>query len=288
LDSIYRGRFAPSPTGPLHMGSLACALSSWLDARAHHGEWLIRIEDIDPPRDVPGADRDILRTLEAFHLESDLPVAWQSKRHELYEKAFARLQASGRIYGCACSRTSIAQAASAAGLPAGVYPGTCRAGTRGAAIRSYRFRIDSPSQVCFEDRLCGKITQDVLTEVGDFVIRRADGLWAYQLAVVVDDADQGITHIVRGQDLLDNTPRQILLQEALGLPRPSYMHIPLITDAAGNKLSKQNKAKAVPLDNPLSSLEQVWGLMNLPRVGAESVDGFLAEATRIWAEQMPG
>lgn len=287
MDSIYRGRFAPSPTGPLHMGSLACALSSWLDARAHQGQWLIRIEDIDPPRDVPGADREILRTLQAFHLESDLPVVWQSRRHERYEKAFARLQASGRIYGCACSRTSIAQAASAAGLPAGVYPGTCRAGTKGAAIRSYRFRIGSPSLVSFEDRLCGEVTQNVLTEVGDFVIRRADGLWAYQLAVVVDDADQGVTHIVRGQDLLDNTPRQILLQEALGLPRPSYMHIPLITDAAGNKLSKQNKAKAVPLDDPLSTLEEVWGLMGFQRIGASSVDGFLSEAARIWAERMP-
>ena len=269
------------------MGSLACALSSWLDARAHEGQWLVRIEDIDPPRDAPGADRDILRTLEAFHLQSDLPVVWQSMRHALYEKAFAQLQLAGLIYGCACSRTSIAQAAAAAGLPAGVYPGTCRAGTGGAAIRSYRFRIDQPTVISFEDRLCGRFQQDVLHEVGDFVIRRADGLWAYQLAVVVDDAAQGITHVVRGQDLLDNTPRQILLQKALGCPEPCYMHIPLITDAAGNKLSKQNKAKAVPVDDPLATLELVWKMMGCPQIGAESVDGFLSEAVRIWAESVP-
>jgi glutamyl-Q tRNA(Asp) synthetase len=281
----YRGRFAPSPTGPLHLGSLACALSSWLDARAHDGEWLIRIEDIDPPRDVPGADEDILQTLKAFHLESDLPVVWQSDRHALYENAFQKLQQAGTLYGCSCSRSSIAIASAAAGLPPGVYPGTCRNGTNGAAIRSYRFRVDAQSPTCFADRICGEYAQDVLREVGDFVLKRADGLWAYQLAVVVDDAEQGITHIVRGRDLLDNTPRQILLQRALGFAQPVYMHIGLITDASGNKLSKQNKAPRVPADNPLKTLESLWPLMGFPRIGAQSLDAFLRLASELWAER---
>ncbi len=284
ISSCYRGRFAPSPTGPLHLGSLACALSSYLDARAHGGAWIVRIEDIDPPRDVPGADAEIVRTLEAFHMQSDEPVVWQSRRSALYEAALRKLREDGRVYGCACSRASIALAAASAGLPTGVYPGTCRNGTGGAAVRSYRFRIEPPSLVTFRDRHCGPFTQDVAREVGDFVLRRADGLWAYQLAVVVDDADQGITHVVRGRDLLDNTPRQILLQRALNAPTPSYLHIDLITGENGQKLSKQNKAKAVPTNEPLATIESLWSVMGYPRIGADSLDAFLDCACRIWSE----
>src|SRR5262245_52940411 len=214
----YRGRFAPSPTGPLHQGSLVAALASWLDARAHRGDWLIRIEDLDPPREIPGAANEILATLQSFGMTSDEPVEWQSRRGELYSAAFSQLRTHGAVYGCACTRGQIEQAL-AAGSTSPAYPGTCRNGTGGRPVRAWRLRVPS-GIVEFDDRAFGPSTQDVEREVGDFIVRRADGLWAYQLAVVVDDAAQGITDVVRGADLHDNTPRQIVLQQRLGLSTP--------------------------------------------------------------------
>ncbi|TNF58892.1 MAG: tRNA glutamyl-Q(34) synthetase GluQRS [Burkholderiales bacterium] len=260
----YRGRFAPSPTGPLHAGSLVAALASWLDARAHGGQWLVRIEDVDTPRCVPGADRMILEQLARCGLVSDGPVVRQSGRGTLYRQALDRLVQAGLAYPCACSRKDIEEAMAQAGQArerhhAAVYPGTCRpehGGLRGRPARAWRFRVpDGPAaRVRWTDRRLGEQVQDVAAEVGDFVLRRADGLWAYQLAVVVDDALQGITHIVRGQDLADNTPRQILLQQALGAPVPRYLHTPLVLAADGQKLSKQNGALALDLEQPERAL----------------------------------
>ncbi len=284
ISQTYCGRFAPSPTGPLHLGSLACALATWLDARAHDGKWIVRIEDIDPPRDVPGADKLILETLARFHLFSDIPVVFQSKRHGLYEEAFQKLYDTGQIYGCCCTRAEIRAADASLGLAEGVYPGTCRNGTGGREVRAWRFLV-SKTPVGFTDRANGRFEQDLETAVGDFTIRRADGLWAYQLAVVVDDADQGITDIVRGADLLDNTPRQIALQKALGLPQLSYLHIPLVLDSHGRKLSKQNHAPAVPSDAPLHTLEIVWKHLGFKPLGADSIDAFLSVAQHVWAER---
>jgi glutamyl-Q tRNA(Asp) synthetase len=232
----YRGRFAPSPTGPLHAGSLVAALASWLDARAHGGIWLVRIEDVDTPRCIPGADHLILQQLAACGLVSDGPVVWQSRREALYQAALDRLIAQGDAYPCACSRQDIERALLASGAPrerhqAAVYPGTCRperGGLQGRAPRAWRFRVPDAARVDWTDRRLGPQSQDVARAVGDFILRRADGLWAYQLAVVVDDAAQGITHVVRGEDLADNTPRQILLQRALGLDTPAYRHTPLV------------------------------------------------------------
>ena len=195
--SSYRGRFAPSPTGALHAGSLVAAMASFLDARAHDGVWLVRIEDIDPPRDIPGAGEHIIRTLARLGLASDEPVLWQHDRHEAYQAALDRLIAQGRVYGCACSRKEVALRAAELGLPAGVYPGTCRLGTHGRPVRAMRF-LTTSGTTTFTDRLCGDFTQDVEHEVGDFVLKRADGLWAYQLAAIVDDIHQGVTDVVRG------------------------------------------------------------------------------------------
>jgi len=194
-------------------------MASFLDARAHDGVWLVRIEDIDPPRDIPGAGEHIIRTLARLGLASDEPVLWQHDRHEAYQAALDRLIAQGRVYGCACSRKEVALRAAELGLPAGVYPGTCRLGTHGRPVRAMRF-LTTSGTTTFTDRLCGDFTQDVEHEVGDFVLKRADGLWAYQLAAIVDDIHQGVTDVVRGADLLDNTPRQIQLIEALGAQAP--------------------------------------------------------------------
>ena len=245
----YCGRFAPSPTGPLHFGSLVCALASFLDARAHDGTWLIRIEDIDPPRDIPGADEAIIRTLTRLGMVSDIPVVWQSRRYELYEQALGKLSHQGLVYGCACSRKEIATAQARLGLPSHVYPGTCRNGTHGKPARSLRVRTFD-EVVSFDDRRCGHFSENLEHDVGDFVVKRADGLWAYQLAVVVDDAQQGVTDIVRGEDLLNNTPRQIYLQRKLGLSIPQYLHIALALDAHGQKLSKQTHAPAIDNEDP--------------------------------------
>jgi glutamyl-Q tRNA(Asp) synthetase len=235
VPSGYRGRFAPSPTGPLHLGSLVAALGSYLDAKAHGGEWLVRIEDIDTPRVVAGAADHILRTLERFGLEWDGPVLYQSSRIEAYDAVLDDLRGQGRVFPCGCSRKDVGEC----------YPGTCRTGLRD--------RIDSPSwrfcvadeTVNFVDRRLGPQAQNVAEDAGDFVVKRADGLFAYQLAVVVDDAFQGITDVVRGEDLLDSTARQILLQRALGFPQLRYRHLPVVLNQVGQKLSKQTGATAL-------------------------------------------
>jgi len=243
LSIPYRGRFAPSPTGPLHFGSLVAALGSCLDARTQGGEWLVRMEDIDTPRNVPGAADDILRTLEAFGFEWDGAVAYQSRRHAAYGEALASLREAGKVYGCACSRREIADSALLPAIDGGmVYSGTCRAGlAAGRLARAWRLRVDA-SELVFDDRLQGRIAQVLERDVGDFVLLRADGLFAYQLAVVVDDAWQEITDVVRGADLLASTPRQIWLQRCLGHATPGYAHLPVAANPAGEKLSKQTKA----------------------------------------------
>lgn len=241
----YRGRFAPSPTGPLHFGSLVAAVGSYLDARHHGGEWLLRVEDVDTPRCVPGAAEGIVRTLESYGLVWDGEIAYQSRRHEAYIAALQRLRAAGRVFGCACSRREIADSGlpTADGTPR--YPGTCRAGLPlGRSPRAYRLRVE-PGTIYFDDRVQGRIGQDLAQEVGDFIVFRADGLFAYQLAVVVDDVLQGVTDVVRGADLLESTPRQIYLQRLLGAPAPRYLHLPVAVDARGEKLSKQTLARAV-------------------------------------------
>jgi glutamyl-Q tRNA(Asp) synthetase len=280
----YRGRFAPSPTGALHAGSLAAALASWLDARAHGGAWLIRIEDLDPPREVPGATRQILDALADFGLASDEPPQFQSSRGDLYRQALDRLAAAGLVYGCACSRTEVASEQRRLGLPTPVYPGTCRNGTHGRPVRALRVRVPQET-VGFTDRACGSFAQDLAREVGDFVVRRADGQWAYQLAVVVDDAEQRITDVVRGADLLDNTPRQIWLQRALALPTPRYLHVPVVTNDRGEKLSKQTGAQPLDTTRPLTELEHAWRHLGFPPLGAETVDAFLRRAVELWRER---
>jgi glutamyl-Q tRNA(Asp) synthetase len=276
----YRGRFAPSPTGPLHAGSLVAALASWLDARAHDGAWLVRMEDIDPPREVPGAAQDILATLADFGMTSDEPVLWQSSRSAVYADALARLQSTGRVYGCSCTRSEIAAAALMLRLAPAVYPGTCRAGARGP-VRAQRLNVDD-AVIGFDDRWHGQVVQHLAQEVGDFVVRRADGLWAYQLAVVVDDAAQGITDVVRGADLLDNTPRQILLQRALALPTPRYLHVPVVLSDAGEKLSKQTGARPLDRSAPLVELERAWQQLGFARLGADDLAAFQRQAVAAW------
>ena len=251
LGPRYRGRFAPSPTGPLHLGSLVAALASHADARAHGGTWLVRLEDIDAPRTVAGADQQILHALHVYGLSADAPPVWQSARQALYQAAFDRLVAAGHVYACACSRREIADSVLNQHAPRHaelIYPGTCARGlAAGRTPRAWRVRV--PDEViAFDDRHFGRVEQNLAREVGDFVIKRADGQWAYQLAVVVDDAEQGITDIVRGADLLDSTVRQIYLQRLLGVPTPRYLHVPVVEAADGEKLSKQNGAMALPLD----------------------------------------
>ncbi|GGK02520.1 tRNA glutamyl-Q(34) synthetase GluQRS [Luteimonas terricola] len=244
-----RGRFAPSPTGALHFGSLLAAFGSWLAARGAGGEWWIRIEDVDAAREVPGAAAMQLRTLAAFGLVHDGPVGYQSRRGHLYAAALARLLDAGLAFECHCSRSDVADAG-------GVHR-SCRPGAR-RPDPAVRLRVTDGSRVAFDDAVHGRIAQDVDREVGDFVLRRADGWWAYQLAVVVDDADQGITDVVRGADLLDSTPRQLLLQHALGLPRPRYLHLPLVLDDDGHKLSKSSASLPVDAADPLPALRAAW------------------------------
>lgn len=243
------GRFAPSPTGPLHLGSLVAALGSWLFARAKGGRWLVRMEDLDTPRVVPGAADDILRTLERFGLTWDGEVVFQSRRDEAYEEALRTLRMKERLFPCSCTRSELARAASAPdqsdASEAAVYPGTCRAGLPpGRPARALRFR-PAGCLISFEDVLLGPFSEDVERTVGDFVVRRADGPYAYQLAVVVDDAAQGVTEVVRGADLLDSTARQIALQRALGCPTPTYAHLPLVLGPDGKKLGKRDGALAL-------------------------------------------
>lgn len=244
--SGYRGRFAPSPTGRLHFGSLVAAVGSYLQARAHGGTWLVRVEDIDPPREVPGAGRAILDTLAAFGMCSDEPVLYQSSRADAYGEALSELERAGWTFPCGCTRRDLG--------PGGVYPGTCRDGLPpGRRARSIRARVaDRPVTVL--DAVQGEYVQNLAREVGDFVLRRADGLTAYQLAVVVDDAHQGITEVVRGSDLLVSTPRQAWLFDLLGLERPAFAHLPVAVDADGRKLSKQTLARPVDDDDPAPAL----------------------------------
>lgn len=248
----YRGRFAPSPTGPLHLGSLVAALGSWLMARLAGGRWLLRVEDLDPPREVAGAAQAQLHTLAAFGLWHDDGVEYQSTRGAYYTAALARLLDAGHAFECHCSRADLA-------ARGGIHR-RCSAGAR-RAHPAVRLRVPNGSVVGFDDAVHGRVVQDVATAVGDVVLRRADGLWAYQLAVVVDDAAQGVTEVVRGADLLDSTPRQILLQQCLGLPTPRYAHLPLVVDRAGRKLSKSLAALPVDAAAPLPALAAAWRML---------------------------
>lgn len=252
-DPAYRGRFAPSPTGPLHFGSLAAAVGSYLDAKKYNGTWLVRMEDLDTPRCVPGAADGILRTLEAFGLHWDGEIVYQSRRTAAYEAALQQLKESGAAYPCCCTRREIADSAPH-GIDGFVYPGTCRKGlSHEKSTPAWRVCTDN-TPIEFDDALQGHIAQRLETEIGDFVVKRADGLFAYQLAVVVDDAFQNITHIVRGADLLHSTPRQICLQRLLGFPAPHYMHLPIAVNAQGEKLSKQTLAPAIATDAAVATL----------------------------------
>ena len=247
--ATYRGRFAPSPTGPLHFGSLVAALASYLDARSRAGEWLVRIEDIDTPRTVAGAGDRILRTLAACGMEWDGAILYQSQRSHAYHAALDRLRELDVIYACACTRREIADSA-VSGIDGPVYRGTCRSGLApGKSARAWRVRT-ADAAIVFDDLVQGQVEQNLETDIGDFVIYRADHVFAYQLAVVVDDAEQRITDVVRGADLLDSTPRQIYLQRLLGLPTPRYLHVPVAVNAAGEKLSKQTRAPAIDPQRP--------------------------------------
>jgi len=262
-DRIYRGRFAPSPTGPLHFGSLVAAVCSYLQARHERGQWLVRMEDLDRPREVPGAADRILRTLEAFGMEWDGPVMYQHTRVDAYRTACDELQRLGVLYGCACTRREIADS-SIIGPDGLIYPGTCRnAVPNGREPRAWRVRADD-QLIQFNDGLQGRMCQSLATEVGDFVVHRADGLFAYQLAVVVDDAAQGITEIVRGADLLGSTPRQIYLQRLLGYKTPTYVHLPVAVNAQGEKLSKQTLAPSVDSMRPAPMLARVLKFLGQP------------------------
>ena len=249
----YRGRFAPSPTGPLHFGSLVAAVGSFLEARTRGGVWLVRMEDLDPPRVVPGAAEAILDALRSCGLEWDGPVVRQGARSEAYHSAFHRLRQGGRVYPCACSRREIADSA-LAGAEGPIYPGTCRQGLpRGKTPRAWRLAT-AGAKVELDDAVQGRRVHDLENESGDFVLYRADEVYAYQLAVVVDDAEQGVTDVVRGADLLGSTPRQVFLQRLLGLPSPRYAHLPVAVNAAGEKLSKQTRAAPFDAARPLPAL----------------------------------
>ncbi|GGX12146.1 glutamyl-Q tRNA(Asp) synthetase [Pigmentiphaga litoralis] len=283
----YVGRFAPSPSGPLHQGSLVAALASYLDARAHGGQWLLRMEDLDTPRVVPGAADRICQQLQGYGLHWDGPVMVQSARDTVYRDAFDGLIREGHIYGCGCTRKEIADSVLRRDghLPEGEipYPGTCAHGLPpGRHARAWRVRVP-PGVVRLDDRWVGPQAQDVAAEVGDFVLLRADGLWAYQLAVVVDDAAQQVTDVVRGADLLASTPRQRVLQRLLGLPEPRMMHVPVVTNGDGQKLSKQTGATALDPAHALDGLRAAGAHLGLGDIVREDVPGWLAEATRVWA-----
>ncbi len=276
----YRGRFAPSPTGPLHAGSILAALASYLDARARKGAWLVRIEDLDPPRETKAAAADILRTLEALGLTWDESVVYQSQRSAAYEAALTQLDTQQLLYACNCSRQKLAGAT--------VYPGWCREHhiLRGSAT-ALRCKV-TEAQVAFTDRLQGPYAQQLAQDVGDFIVHRRDGLFAYQLAVVVDDAWQNITDIVRGIDLIDSTPRQIFLQQQLGYPTPRYAHVPIVVNAEGQKLGKQQYAEAVDGTRPGPVLfRTLQRLRQQPEPGLAQAPPaeILAWATENWRPQ---
>ena len=297
----YVGRFAPTPSGPLHAGSLVAALASWLDARLHGGRWLVRIEDVDRPRCVDGAAEVILAQLARCALRPDETPWWQSARTSAYEAALVRLRAAGLAYDCACTRREIDEALAQQGRAhqrhgERVYPGTCRGGVPATiaerparAVRLLTLRGCEPVRIAWQDRRLGPQVQDVTEAVGDFVLKRADGCWAYQLAVVVDDAAQGITHVVRGEDLADNTARQVLLQRDLGAPTPSYLHTPLVLGADGAKLSKQNGARALDLTDPVAALQAAGSVLGLPRFAAAATPAeWLQAAVPAWAGIIAG
>lgn len=284
----YVGRFAPSPSGPLHAGSAVAALASYLDCRAHGGTWLVRMEDLDTPRNVAGADRVILQQLQTLGMRWDSEVLYQSRRLSAYQSAFDILLSSNLIYPCGCTRREIADSVLRIQgfFPEGErpYPGICRSGlAEGRQALSWRVRVPE-GQVSFQDRWQGPVTQNVAQAVGDFVLRRADGIWAYQLAVVVDDALQGVTHVVRGEDLLNSTARQLLLGEMLGLAPAQYLHVPLVTDASGQKLSKQNGAEALDLTDPLGVLQRAWRALGFDPLPVVDVKGFWAAAIPVWVQ----
>jgi glutamyl-Q tRNA(Asp) synthetase len=282
----YIGRFAPSPTGPLHAGSLVAAMASYLDSKVHSGQWLVRIEDIDEARTISGADDLILKTLLALGMQWDGQVVWQSQRKQLYQDAFERLQAY--TYPCSCTRREIADSRiGIASDGAAVYPGSCRTGLGpGRQARAFRLRVPDVDQaeevIDFDDAWMGPIKQHLATEVGDFVLKRADGYWAYQLAVVVDDAAQGVTHVVRGADLLDSTGRQSYLQRLLQLPQPMYLHVPVVVNQAGEKLSKQTGATELDLRRPLETLHGAARFLGLTLTPSTSIDQFWRDAIAAW------
>jgi len=281
--AVYRGRFAPSPTGGLHFGSLVAAVASYVDAKAHGGKWILRIEDLDIQREVPGAADGLMRTLEGFGFAWDGQVVRQSLRTEAYAEAVKELKQLGLVYPCACSRREIAEIARS-GTEGPIYPGTCRAGLpAGRRTGSLRIRVEG-SVFSLNDRIQGWLEQDIGREIGDFVIRRADGIHAYQLAVVIDDAWQGITHIVRGADLAQSTPRQIFLQHCLALPTPSYAHIPLAVDRNGHKLSKSIGSIPVDPSDPIPSLLLAWQFLDQAALSDRpaSLDDFWGEALYRW------
>ncbi|OGI38987.1 MAG: tRNA glutamyl-Q(34) synthetase GluQRS [Candidatus Muproteobacteria bacterium RBG_16_62_13] len=290
ISKPYRGRFAPSPTGPLHFGSMAAAVGSFLQAKSRGGEWLVRMEDIDPPREVPGAADEILRTLETFGLSWDGAVMYQSRRHGVYEAALKMLERIDAIYPCACSRREIADS-SVSGVDGPVYPGTCRVGLpAGRTPRAWRVRVNRRA-LEFVDAVQGRVIRDLAADFGDFVVRRADGYFAYQLAVVMDDAEQGITEIVRGADLIESTPRQIHLQRLLGLPTPDYVHLPVALNARNEKLSKQTFAAPADVTRPVSLLCQVLRFLGQevpPELADANVEDFWRWAVAHWrVEQVP-
>lgn len=317
-NAVYVGRFAPSPTGPLHVGSVVAALASWLDARAAAAQglpstWLVRIEDVDSQRCSPAAAQTILRQLKALGLHADGPVLWQSQHHAVYAAALQQLQHNQLAYACRCTRKDIEAAWLAKGIVKArfqtlIYPGTCRQAVAVEPVRAWRFALPEPvnapetgtqlgraaqaqaQALQWHDRRLGPQSQDVAKEVGDFVLLRADGDWSYQLACVADDALQGVTHIVRGEDLSDNTARQLLLQQALGASAPQYLHLPLARDARGEKLSKGNHAPSIDEAVPQRSLlaaAQVLGLSTQGQSEALSPGQLLAPWVAAWAAMYP-
>jgi glutamyl-Q tRNA(Asp) synthetase len=270
----YRGRFAPSPTGPLHWGSLCAAWLSWVDARRHAGQWLIRIEDLDPPREIAGMAQQHIETLKSFGLESDEEIEFQSQRHWLYREALNSLIKTGHAFACRCTRSQLEASQ-------GIHRDCIALSNNQQAHQaSYRLKVPDGKTIEFDDRRYGSYLQSLDKEVGDVVLLRADGYWAYQLAVVVDDAEQGITHVVRGEDLLDSTPRQIYLQQCLGISQPDYLHLPLIKDTHGRKLSKSDADQAIDPDQPLQTYKALVRYLQLPSIdcdwqAARSVDQFL-------------
>ena len=293
LTTPYKGRFAPSPTGPLHLGSLTTALGSWLDAKAHGGQWIVRMEDVDTPRTITGSDQIILQQLKACGLEWDEEPVWQSQRTHLYQAALEKLINKQLVYGCTCSRKHIEETLQQTGVILGpheelVYPSTCRDKLHPLDSAAVRMKLPNPCTVSFIDRVMGHQSQNLNTAVGDFVLRRADGLFSYQLAVVIDDHLQGITHVVRGDDLLSNTARQIYLQQCLGYPSPSYMHLPIVNNDAGEKLSKQNHAQAIDILNKesivkaLSSAAHHLGLHQTRSQSKQTIGEWLTVKVEQW------